>query len=56
MTELLYPLDSYCKEFSALVAGVAGNEVTLSRTAFYPGGGGQPCDTGIVTWGTEQSQ
>ncbi len=48
MTELIYQTDSYCKEFDAVVTAVdeAQQAVQLSRTAFYPGGGGQPCDTG----------
>jgi misacylated tRNA(Ala) deacylase len=50
MTELLYQSDSYLKSFEAVVTGVdAGNRaVTLDRTAFYPGGGGQPADSGIL--------
>ena len=50
MTELLYPLDSYLKEFSATVTLANGSDVVLSRTAFYPGGGGQPCDVGQLAW------
>ena len=49
MTELLYQTDSYLREFEANV--VAVNEegaVALDRTAFYPGGGGQPCDLGAL--------
>ena len=48
MTELLYQTDSYLKEFSAQVVGHAPdqNGVLLDRTAFYPGGGGQPNDAG----------
>ncbi len=46
MTELLYQTDSTLREFEALVAEVVGDGVVLDRTAFYPGGGGQPCDTG----------
>ena len=51
MTELLYQLDSYTKEFDAKVASVLPTEraVVLDRTAFYPGGGGQPCDFGTLT-------
>ena len=56
MTELLYPLDSYRKEFSSLVEGTEQNNVILSRTAFYPGGGGQPSDTGVLIWGSEQAR
>src|SRR5438270_676016 len=55
MTELIYPRDSYVKEFSAAVESVDGNNVILSKTAFYPGGGGQPCDMGVMTFGTEKS-
>lgn len=48
MTELLYQSDSYLREFSATVIGQSAeqNGVLLDRTAFYPGGGGQPCDVG----------
>ena len=51
MTELLYQTDSYTKEFDARVASVfpAERAVVLDRTAFYPGGGGQPCDFGTLT-------
>jgi len=53
MTKLLYQLDSYLKEFQAVVqAQDEGNHaVVLDQTAFYPGGGGQPCDTGVLTLG-----
>jgi misacylated tRNA(Ala) deacylase len=46
MTERLYLTDSYLREFEATVAGVTPAGVVLDRTAFYPGGGGQPADTG----------
>ena len=50
MTELLYQKDGYLKEFDALVTAVNPDEksVTLDRTAFYPGGGGQPNDMGML--------
>lgn len=53
MTKKLYYTDSEQKQFSARVLkqeqGVEGNwYVTLSETAFYPTGGGQPCDTGHI--------
>jgi len=48
MTEILCQTDSYLQEFEATVVGVdaASNAVALDRTAFYPGGGGQPHDLG----------
>jgi misacylated tRNA(Ala) deacylase len=48
MTEELFLTDSYTKEFEARVVKLAGREVTLDRTAFYPGGGGQPPDKGSL--------
>jgi len=53
MTELLYQTDSYLREFDAVVAAVDADagRVALSRTAFYPGGGGQPCDAGSLAVG-----
>lgn len=52
ITEKLYENNPYLKEFSARVlsceAGKSGWLVTLDRTAFYPEGGGQPCDLGIL--------
>ncbi len=46
MTKLLYLDDSYLKECDAIIQSVAGNEVILDQTIFYPRGGGQPSDTG----------
>ena len=46
MTEALYHIDSYAREFDAVVNHVTDKGVVLSRTTFYPGGGGQPSDTG----------
>lgn len=48
MTILLYQTDSYLKEFSAEITSVDSTirAVALTQTAFYPGGGGQPCDFG----------
>ena len=50
MTEQLYQTDSYLKRFDALVTVTEGPAVVLDRTAFYPGGGGQPHDTGTLSW------
>lgn len=51
MTELLYMDDSYVREFEASVTAVQEGAVALDRTIFYPGGGGQPGDTGVLIWG-----
>ena len=48
MSELLCHEDAYLREFDATVAEVAEDGVILDRTAFYPGGGGQPPDTGVL--------
>lgn len=50
MTQLIYQTDSYLKEFSAVVVSTdpQNRAVILDRSAFYPGGGGQPCDFGTL--------
>ncbi len=50
-TQLLFQTDSYLKEFEARVLAVNGAEVALDATAFYAGGGGQPCDLGTLSDG-----
>ena len=48
MTDILCYEDSYLREFDATVVAVTPKGVVLDRTAFYPGGGGQPPDTGLL--------
>ena len=52
MTALLYQTDSYLREFDATVVAVDAEtgRVALDRTAFYPGGGGQPHDLGTLAF------
>jgi misacylated tRNA(Ala) deacylase len=51
MTKLLYQTDSYLKSFEAHVRAidVENHGVALDQSAFYPGGGGQPADSGMLT-------
>jgi len=48
MTDEIFRRDGYAFEFEARVLSAEGNEVELDSTAFYPGGGGQVCDTGTI--------
>lgn len=51
-TKKLYYLDSLMRDFSATVLSCeeanGGYAVTLDQTAFYPEGGGQPSDHGVL--------
>lgn len=53
MTELLYLDDSYIRSFEATVVAEAGEGVVLDKSAFYPGGGGQPADIGRLSSGAQ---
>ena len=45
----MYQRDSYVMNFAATVTHVyEGGQVALDRSVFYPGGGGQPCDSGTL--------
>jgi misacylated tRNA(Ala) deacylase len=50
MTDLLYLRDAHQRTFSARVVAVEDSTVVLDGTHFYPTGGGQPHDTGTLTW------
>jgi misacylated tRNA(Ala) deacylase len=49
-TDLAYLRDAYRKEDDAAVIAVDDGRVALDRTILYPTGGGQPHDTGSMTW------
>ena len=48
MTHPIFHHDAYVRQFDARVAAVDGDQIALDRTAFFPGGGGQPCDIGTL--------
>jgi misacylated tRNA(Ala) deacylase len=56
MSDPLYHTDAYLREFEAKVVAAAGPEVAFDRTAFYPGGGGQPHDQGSLFWAAGQAR
>jgi misacylated tRNA(Ala) deacylase len=47
----LYQVDAYRRRFPAVVTATDGDAVQLDRSAFYPGGGGQPGDRGTLSDG-----
>lgn len=52
MTDELFATDAYVHTFEAIVEAVDEDErlIALDRSAFYPGGGGQPHDVGSLQW------
>jgi misacylated tRNA(Ala) deacylase len=56
MTETLYQTNSYLKTIETIITQTDPEKhaVVLEKTIFYPGGGGQPNDTGWLTFGDQQ--
>ncbi len=56
MTEELFLLDSYLKEFDGEIIDIKneGLHIYLDKTAFFPGGGGQPNDEGEIIINNEK--
>ncbi|MGE5201190.1 MAG: alanyl-tRNA editing protein [Acidobacteriota bacterium] len=48
MSELLFRDDAYLRSCEAVVTGIDERGIRLDRTVFYPMGGGQPGDTGVL--------
>lgn len=53
MTRELFLEDSYKKAHHAKVTEIKEDKIILDETIFYPTGGGQPHDTGIIKQGNE---
>lgn len=51
MTEALYREDAYLREAQGVVTGhTPEGGIVLDRSLFYPTGGGQPGDSGVLEW------
>ncbi|MEA2812011.1 MAG: misacylated tRNA(Ala) deacylase [Rhodospirillaceae bacterium] len=50
MVEELFRQDAYLKDAEATVTALDERGVRLDRSIFYPTGGGQPGDTGMLRW------
>ncbi|UYN97690.1 MAG: alanyl-tRNA editing protein [Enhydrobacter sp.] len=50
MVDELFRQDAYLRETDATVTAVDERGVRLDRSIFYPTGGGQPGDTGLLRW------
>jgi len=50
-THRLELADQTLREWDAVVLDVSDEGIVLDRSAFYPGGGGQPPDHGVLLWG-----
>jgi misacylated tRNA(Ala) deacylase len=48
--------DQTLREWDAVVLASGPDGIVLDRSAFYPGGGGQPPDHGVLLWGGVQTR
>jgi misacylated tRNA(Ala) deacylase len=48
--------DQTLREWDAVVLDSSADGIVLDRSAFYPGGGGQPPDEGVLLWGGVQTR
>ena len=55
-THRLELADQTLREWDAVVLHSDQDGIVLDRSAFYPGGGGQPPDAGVLLWGGVQTR
>ena len=55
-TELLFYRDGNLRSCRAEIVAVDGRNIALDRTVFFPGGGGQPNDSGALILGERESE
>jgi misacylated tRNA(Ala) deacylase len=55
-TQRLDLTDSTLRDWNAVVLRADAEGIVLDRSAFYPGGGGQPPDAGVLVWGGVQTR
>jgi misacylated tRNA(Ala) deacylase len=48
--------DATLREWDATVLAATDDGIVLDRSAFFPGGGGQPPDEGVLVWGGVQTR
>ncbi|GAA5073335.1 misacylated tRNA(Ala) deacylase [Thermocatellispora tengchongensis] len=49
-TQRLELADQDLRDWEAVVLEASAEGIVLNRSAFYPGGGGQPADQGVLIW------
>jgi misacylated tRNA(Ala) deacylase len=55
-THRLELTDATLRDWEAVVVRSDADGIVLDRSAFYPGGGGQPPDHGVLLWGGVQTR
>jgi misacylated tRNA(Ala) deacylase len=55
-THRLELADQTLRDWDAVVLDASPDGIVLDRSAFYPGGGGQPPDHGVLLWGGVQTR